>query len=323
MQEVTADEAGLRLDRWFKRRYPELPHGRLQKLARSGQIRVDGKRAKPADRLEAGQQIRVPPLGPPPERPAARPPPKASDADAAMIREAVIFEDELTLALNKPPGLASQGGSGTQRHVDGILKALAGGGEAPRLVHRLDRDTSGVLLLGKTASAAAALARSFRDRSTRKVYWALVAGAPQPTQGTIDLALKKAGGKGREKMTWEDGDGDRAITDYAVLEKAGRFAALVALKPLTGRTHQLRAHMAAIGHPILGDGKYGGEDAALPGMRLPKGMMLHARSLDLPHPSGRGRLFVEADPPIGFKSALEAFGFTPDAHDDPFIAAGR
>lgn len=324
LEEVKADEGGLRLDRWFRRRYPDLPQSRLQKLARSGQVRIDGKRAKPADRVEPGQVIRVPPLGAPPKQ-AARPKPalKISDADRELIQSAVIFEDDLAVAINKPPGLASQGGSGTTKHVDGLMAALAGEDEKPRLVHRLDRDTSGVLLLGKTASAAAALAKAFRDRSAAKVYWALVAGVPKPAQATIDLALKKAGGKGRERMTWEEEDGDRAITDYAVLEHAGRFAALVAMKPLTGRTHQLRAHMAAIGHPILGDGKYGGEAARLSGIELPRDMMLHARSLDLPAPDGRGRLFIEAEPPPAFTNALAAFGFRPQDLPDPFLEAGR
>lgn len=324
MEEVRTEEAGLRLDRWFRRRYPDLPQSRLQKLARSGQVRVDGKRAKPADRVEAGQTIRVPPLGPAPARPAApKPPPELSDADRAFIRSMVVYEDEATIAINKPPGLASQGGTGTARHVDGLMAGLRPSGDRPRLAHRLDRDTSGVLLLAKTARAAAALTKAFRDRSARKVYWALVAGVPKPPQATIDLALKKVGGKGKERMGWDDPDGDRAITDYAVLEHAGRFAALVAMKPLTGRTHQLRAHMAAIGHPILGDGKYGGDAAKLPGMDLPRGMMLHARSLDLPQPGGGGRLFVEAEPPPEFKAALAAFGFRPESLPDPFLEAGR
>ena len=329
-EQVTAEEAGLRLDRWFKRRYPDLPHGRLQKLARSGQIRVDGKRAKPADRLEAGQQVRVPPLGPAPAAAAGparpKPPPALSDADRALIQSAVIYEDDAAIALNKPPGLASQGGSKTTKHVDGLMAALADGRERPRLVHRLDRDTSGVLLLAKSASAAAALTAAFRDRSARKVYWALVVGVPKPERGTIDLALRKAGGRGAERMTWEGlgkDEGERAVTDFAVLERAGRFAALVAMRPLTGRTHQLRAHMAAIGHPILGDGKYGGAEATLPGMALPRGMMLHARSLDLPHPSGAGRLFIEAEPPPAFAAALDAFGFDPASLPDPFLEAGR
>lgn len=323
-ENVQPDEDGLRLDRWFRRRYPELPQSRLQKLARSGQVRVDGKRVKPADRLEAGQVVRVPPLAPPPDRPRAAPSaPPLSDADRALIRDAIIFEDDLIVAINKPPGLASQGGSGTTRHVDGLFAGIAGDEGRPKLAHRLDRDTSGVLLLGKTASSAAALTKAFRDRTARKIYWAITSGVPSPRQGTIDLALKKAGGRGKERMVWEDGDGNRAVTEFAVLEHAGSAAAMVALMPLTGRTHQLRAHLAAIGHPVLGDGKYGGEAAKLPGMGLPRGMMLHARSLDLPAPKGRDRLFFEAEPPAHFQAALAAFGFQPAGIPDPFLAAGR
>lgn len=322
---VTEEETGLRLDRWFKRRYPDLPHTHVQKLARTGQIRVDGKRAKPADRLAAGQEIRVPPLGPPPARSpaAAKPKPTISEEDRALIQGAIIFEDARALAINKPPGLASQGGTGTDRHVDGLMTALAGGRDRPRLVHRLDRDTSGVLLLAKSQSAAAALTKSFRDRTARKMYWALVAGVPKLDSGTIDMPLRKAGGRGNEKMIWDDPEGDRAVTDYAVLERAGRAACLIAMRPLTGRTHQLRAHMAAIGHPILGDGKYGGQDATLAGMTLPKGMMLHARSLDIPDPGGKGRILIEAEPPPAFQEALKAFGFDPESLPDPFLEAGR
>ena len=320
---VAKDEDGLRLDRWFKRRFPDLPHVRLQKLARSGQVRLDGKRVKPADRIQAGQTVRVPPLGAAPEKQRPRPAPAASPEDAAMIEGAVIFEDDSTLALNKPPGLASQGGTGTARHVDGLLAAIRPNDERPRLVHRLDRDTSGVLLLGKSPEAAAKLSQSFRDRSARKVYWALVNGVPKPERGIVDLPLKKAGGKGSERMVWDAPDGDRAKTAFAVMEKAGRFAALVALAPFTGRTHQLRAHMAAIGCPILGDRKYGGDDAILPGMQLPKAMMLHARSLDVPSPSGGGRLFLEAEPPEAFNAALKHFGFTPELAEDPFAELER
>lgn len=326
-QTVTPDEDGLRLDRWFKRRYPDLPYSRFQKLARSGQVRINGKRSKAGDRLSTGQIVRVPPIRPPeemqdaPERPNQGP--AISDDDRALIQAAVIYEDDETIVLNKPAGLASQGGTGTTRHVDGLMTALADGRDRPRLVHRLDRDTSGVLVMGKTAASASRLAKAFRDRTARKMYWALTAGVPDPAHGTIDLPLKKAGARGAERMVWEDGDGDRAVTDYAVLERAGRAAALVALKPVTGRTHQIRAHLAAIDHPVLGDGKYGGADALLPGMRLPKGMMLHARSLDLPSGKGRQRLYFEADPPPAFKQALDAFGFDPASIPDPFEAAGR
>lgn len=324
---VNADEDGLRLDRWFKRRYPDLPYSRFQKITRAGHVRVNGKRAKAGDRLETGQIIRVPPIRSAEEAMSAPPTPRhtpeISPEDRAMIQAAIIYEDDDALVINKPAGLASQGGTGTPRHVDGLLTAMAGDDQRPRLVHRLDRDTSGVLALGKTAAAASKLTKAFRDRTARKIYWALVAGVPNPDHGTIDLPLKKAGGRGMERMVWEDGDGDRAVTDFAVLERAGRAAALVVLKPLTGRTHQIRAHLAAIGHPVLGDGKYGGSDASLPGMKLPKGMMLHARSLDLPAIRGRSRLHFEAEPPAAFAEALASFGFDPKRFPDPFSAAGR
>jgi 23S rRNA pseudouridine955/2504/2580 synthase len=324
---VSADEDGLRLDRWFKKHFPNLPHSRLQKLTRTGQIRVDGKRVKTADRLLSGQNVRVPPMGLDTNENSRIPKPKkitANPEDLAMIQASIIYEDIMAVAINKPSGLASQGGTGTSRHVDGLMAALADDHERPKLVHRLDRDTSGVLLLAKTSKSAASLAKSFRDRSARKVYWAIIAGVPKVERGRIDLALKKAGSRGSERMVWDDQErGDKASTDYAVLEKAGRFASLVAMMPLTGRTHQLRAHMAAIGHPILGDGKYGGEKSILPGMSLPRGMLLHARSLDLPHPSGKGRLFIEADPPKAFTEALLTFNFNPSELRDPFIEAGR
>lgn len=310
---VRAGEEGLRLDKWFKRRYPDLTHGRFQKLARSGQIRLDGKRVKAGDRVEEGQVVRVPPLGEAQVYKAKTVVPKrpdVPDADADMIQSVVIYRDAAAIAINKPPGLATQGGTGTTRHVDGMLEALGDGDERPRLVHRLDRDTSGVLLLARTRQSAAKLTASFRDRSAKKLYWALVAGVPDPARGKIDLSLRKAGGRGNERMVWDDpSGGDRAITFYATLEKAGKAASLVGLMPQTGRTHQLRAHMAAIGHPVLGDGKYGGEDAQLAGMGLPKGMMLHARALDLPHPTERGRLRVHADLPPAFAAALKTLGF--------------
>ena len=205
---VRAAEAGLRIDKWFKRRYPDLTHGRLQKLARSGQIRLDGKRVKSGDRVEEGQIVRVPPLGDA-QTFRAKPPPaprrkEVSDADADMIQSAVIYQDASAIAIDKPPGLATQGGTGTTRHVDGMLDALAEDGERPRLVHRLDRDTSGVLLLARTQKSAAKLTASFRDRSAKKLYWALVAGVPDPARGKIDLALKKAGSRGNERMVWDD-----------------------------------------------------------------------------------------------------------------------
>jgi 23S rRNA pseudouridine955/2504/2580 synthase len=319
--EVENGEAGARLDKWFKRRFPHVPNGRLQKLLRTGQIRVDGGRVKADTRLEAGQSVRVPPL---PD--AEAPPPTAgiSQKDRAFIRSLVIYQDDDVIALDKPAGLAVQGGTKTTRHLDGLLDGLARKGERPRLAHRLDRDTSGVILLGRTPAATAALAKAFQSHAAEKTYWAIVRGVPRPPQGLIKGFIKKgkAGGGDRELMVrakhGEEG-AHHARTLYAVVAEAGRRAAWVALRPETGRTHQLRFHMAEIGHSICGDRKYVCDIPEPQG--LPEGLMLHARSIDLPHPSGRGRLVVEAPLPPHLAGAFAALGFAPEEYADPFPGA--
>ncbi len=313
---VDRGEEGVRLDRWFKRRWPHLTHVQLQKLIRSGQVRVDGGRAKPDTRLSAGSQVRVPPLpdAPPKEERAG-----ISGRDAAYARSLVIYEDEEVLALNKPSGLAVQGGTKTTKHVDRLLSAWGEGLERPRLVHRLDRDTSGVLVLGKTPGAAAKLAGAFARRRAQKVYWALVAGNPRPGEGVLELPLAKKGVGDREMMVPaepKDPRAETAETEFVTLARAGPKAAWMALWPHTGRTHQLRAHMLAIGHPILGDPKYRTEASAELSGELK--LQLHARRLTLPHPS-RGTLVLEA--PIGpeMKAGFERFGFTEhEADPEPF-----
>jgi 23S rRNA pseudouridine955/2504/2580 synthase len=313
---IAESEATLRLDRWFKRHYPALGHGRLEKLLRIGQIRVDGRRARAGDRLSAGQQIRVPAL-------AELPPPAAmpvAPADAARLRRQILHQDAALIVLNKPPGLAVQGGTHVERHLDGLLDALRfGNDERPRLVHRLDRDTSGVLLLARTAAAAAFLTRAFRDRATRKIYWALVAGRPSPAQGRIDLALAKRGGAGGERVRPDAEAGKRAVSHYRVVESAGERASWLALMPVTGRTHQLRAHCAAIGTPILGDFKYGGARADLTGLPTTRQLHLHARALAMPHPAG-GFLRVAAPLPPHMQASWDFFGFAGDVAD-PFAGA--
>lgn len=315
---VTADEADLRLDRWFRRHYPGLTHGRLEKLLRTGQVRVDGRRAKASQRLSAGQTVRVPPQAAgeikPPPRPAA-----TGERDAGFIREAVIHRDDDVIALDKPAGLAVQGGSRTARHIDGMLDALVfEGKERPRLVHRLDRDTSGVLLLARNARMAARLGEAFRGRRVRKIYWALVAGVPELEQGRIDLPLGKKPGPRGERMATDAEEGQRAVTLYRVIERVGDHAAWLALWPLTGRTHQLRAHCAAIGTPVVGDAKYGGAAAFLPADGVARQLHLHARELALPHPSGRGELRVKANLPPHMAETWRHFGFPADTDGDPF-----
>lgn len=289
---IADDEAELRLDRWFRRHYPGLAHGRLEKLLRTGQIRLDGARAKASTRVSAGQEVRVPPLGEG-DRATVKPRPPANPDDVAELRRLILHRDDHVIALNKPPGLAVQGGSRVARHVDGMLDGLRlDAAERPRLVHRLDKDTSGVLLLGRTAAAAARLAAAFRGNDAIKTYWALTAGVPRPPAGKIDLAVAKRPTSAGERVVADAGAGKRAITRYAVVANAGRRVAWLALRPLTGRTHQLRVHCAALETPIIGDRKYGGDRAFIEGMPR-TGLMLHARAIELPHPAG-GILRIEA-----------------------------
>lgn len=314
---VAEGDADIRLDRWFKRHFPALKHGRLEKLLRTGQIRVDGGRAKASTRLEPGQTVRVPPLGEEavaagsgdgaPRRAAI------SDQDRDWIRSLVVYEDEEVIALNKPPGIAVQGGRKVSRHIDGLLDALAGeDGERPRLVHRLDRDTSGVLLVARSARAAAFLAEAFKGRDAKKTYWALVVGVPSPRRGTIDMPLRKVAGQdGNERVVRDDAAGKPAVTDYEVVDAAGRKIAWVALYPRTGRTHQLRVHCAGTGTPILGDGKYGGGAAHLDGIPGGERLHLHARAIELPHPAG-GVLRVTAPLPEAMAMTWHFFQFSPE-----------
>lgn len=313
---VDAGEDGVRLDRWFKRRWPHLNHVQIQKLVRSGQVRVDGARTKADARLAAGSQVRVPPL---PDAPDPTERKAISSRDAAYARSLVLYEDDEVLALNKPAGLAVQGGTKTHQHVDRLLSAWGEGLERPRLVHRLDRDTSGVLLLGKTPGAAARLSGAFAKRKAQKTYWAIVAGAPKPPEGVIELHLAKKGVGDRELVVPadpKDPRADPAETEYVTVSRAAHRATWMALRPHTGRTHQLRAHMKAIGHPILGDPKYGDEaSAALSGgLKL----QLHARRVSLPHPGG-GMLIIEAPISAEMKQGFERFGFSEsEAEAEPF-----
>jgi 23S rRNA pseudouridine955/2504/2580 synthase len=311
---VTGDEAGLRLDRWFRRRFPELGHGRLEKLLRTGQVRVDGRRAKSGLRLDAGQTIRVPPLGLGEGRAAGgKAPPRIDPHEAAELRERVLYKDDWLIALDKPAGLAVQGGSGLSRHLDALSEALRfDAAEKPRLVHRLDKDTSGVLVLARTAAAARHLTAAFRGQEARKTYWAAVVGVPERPKGRIDLPLMKgrAGAGPDEKMAAAE-DGQSAVTLYRVVQTSGKRAAWLVLRPLTGRTHQLRVHCAAIGHPVLGDGKYGGQAAFLPSLDLPRRLHLHARELAIPHPDDGTTLRVSAPLPAHMTETWARLGFDP------------
>ncbi|MGZ8401241.1 MAG: RluA family pseudouridine synthase [Methyloceanibacter sp.] len=309
-KKVDAGEDGMRLDRWFKTHYAGLPHSRLEKLLRTGQVRVDGGRAKASMRLAEGQTIRVPPL------PDVAPPPgpkhALSKADRDFLADITLYEDDDLLVLNKPSGIAVQGGTKTPHHIDRLLEGMGDGPETrPRLVHRLDRDTSGVLVVAKRRSVAAKLGKAFQTRSVRKIYWALVHGVPKPPQGKIEAALVKASGPDGDRVRKaRPGEQDRAqsaVTHYAVVDRAGQAVSFVSLKPVTGRQHQLRAHMAILGNPIMGDEKYP-SSAELP-QGVENRLHLHARRISFPHPSGEGVVDVTAPLPAHMRQSFALFGF--------------
>ncbi len=313
---VSEDDDGIRLDRWFKRHQPEISFNMVSRWARTGQLRLDGKRVAPGDRIVAGQEIRIPPAEAGPQRPPAASPKRSTltSEEVELVRSLVIHEDEHAFVLNKPPGLATQGGTKTTNHLDRLLDGLSDqSGNRPKLVHRLDKDTSGALLVARTARAAAFFSKSFSGRTARKVYWALVIGVPSADEGLIDAPLAKQPGTGGEKMHISEEHGLAARTRWRVIDRAGNRAAWVELKPLTGRTHQLRAHMAAIGHPIVGDGKYGGADSFLTG-GISRKLHLHARQLKIDKPGG-GSIDVTAELPDHFAQSLDMLGFE--------VAAGK
>ncbi|MEL6365815.1 MAG: RluA family pseudouridine synthase [Pseudomonadota bacterium] len=319
-EQVSAADAGQRLDRWFKRKYPALKHGELEKLLRTGQIRVDGGRVKANRMLEAGEEIRLPPQvqAGPADAPASKR--DVTAEEKAFIRKLVIYEDDHVIALAKPFGLAVQGGAKTTRHIDGMLDAFGTGEARPRLTHRLDRDTGGVLLLGRTRQAAAGLAGAFQRHEVEKVYWALVAGRPFPTEGRIDMPVAKRmvrinDGEQERMVAADDEDAKRALTDYMLVDDANGKVSFLALKPLTGRTHQLRVHCAAMKTPILGDGKYGGPAARLDGAN--EGLKLFCREMAFNHPKTGKRMAVKARLEGHMRDAFKFFGFDPDG-DTPF-----
>jgi 23S rRNA pseudouridine955/2504/2580 synthase len=306
---VAEDDDGIRLDRWFKRHMPEVSFNLVSRWARTGQLRLAGKRAVPGDRIEAGQEIRVPPPEFAPAR-AARPQPQRdplSEDEARFVRDLVIHEDAHAFVLDKPPGLATQGGTKTRNHLDRLLDGLAGESGRPKLVHRLDKDTSGALLVAKSARSAGHCAKACSGRTARKLYWALVVGVPEADEGLIDAPLAKQPGTGGEKMHIDPENGLPAKTRWRTIDRAGNRAAWVELQPLTGRTHQLRAHMAAIGHPIVGDAKYGGAEAFLTG-GVSRKLHLHARNLRIDSPGG-GKIDVTAEVPPHFAESLTMLGF--------------
>ena len=306
---VSEDDDGIRLDRWFKRNQPDTSFNMVSRWARTGQLRLDGKRVTPGERLVAGQEIRVPPAEPEPgQRPAKPKRELLTPEEEEFVRSLVIFQSDDAFVLNKPAGLATQGGTKTTNHLDRLLDGLSDeSGNRPKLVHRLDKDTSGALLVARSARSAAFFSRSFSGRTAKKLYWALVVGVPSSDEGMIDAPLAKQPGTGGEKMHIDEEHGQAAKTRWRVIDRAGNRAAWVELQPFTGRTHQLRAHMAAIGHPIVGDGKYGGADSFLTG-GISRKLHLHARRLRIDAPGG-GKIDVSAELPDHFAQSLEMIGF--------------
>ncbi|GAN62436.1 ribosomal RNA large subunit 23S rRNA pseudouridine synthase C [Acetobacter indonesiensis NRIC 0313] len=320
---VSEDEADIRLDRYFRRHYPHLTQGALQKLCRTGQIRVEGKRVEASTRLQPGQSVRVPPI-PQAAKPAPDVPRQLDERLVREIKGMVLYQDKQVIVLNKPAGLAVQGGPGITKHVDMMLDGLRANPDdpRPRLVHRIDRDTSGLLLLARTPGVAAKLAEAFRGRDVKKTYWAVVVGRPDPQAGEIDQPLARLGVGANAIMVAadrKDPDGQYARTTYEVVDSAARKFSWLALSPLTGRTHQLRVHCESLGTPILGDPKYGGATAHVDGFI--DQLHLHARELDMPHPAG-GRLTLTAELPPHMRETFRALGFTPGTTPKPVRRGG-
>jgi 23S rRNA pseudouridine955/2504/2580 synthase len=318
---VSADENGMRVDRFLEARFPGLSFSHIQRVIRKGELRVDGKRVDSKDRLKAGQNVRIPPLKT--EPPAPRGESAADSETRKFLKSITLYEDDDVMVLNKPIGLAVQGGSGTVRHIDGMLNVLRDAqGQKARLVHRIDKDTAGCLLVAKTRFAATALTKSFRTRSARKIYWALVVGVPKPRQGRISTFLAKEEREEDSIMRIAkhgDEGASHAITYYAVVETAAQSLAWVSLKPVTGRTHQLRAHMAHIDHPIVGDPKYfSKENWQLPG-GLQNKLHLLARRIAVPHPRG-GKIDVSAPLPPHMQQSWNLLGFDAKRYD-PIVDA--
>jgi 23S rRNA pseudouridine955/2504/2580 synthase len=313
-RQVNDDEDGMRLDRWFATHFPQLGFGRLQKLIRNGEVKVDKAKVTTSTRLVGGQTVRIPPI----DDPDVVKPVKLNEADAQFLRDLILYEDEDIYVFNKPHGLAVQGGSGTKRHLDGMLKSLPNKkGEAPRLVHRLDRDTSGCLVVAKTKQAASHFGNVFRSRSARKIYWAIVAGNPHPQQGEISCFLARQSTEDGEQMVVvKNGTpgAQHSMSYYSTTDTASKRFAWVTLKPVTGRTHQLRVHMAQLGTPIIGDPRYFNIENWQGAPGLSEGLHLHARRIAIPLRNGK-RLDISAPLPPHMRASFETLGFDPDRYD--------
>jgi 23S rRNA pseudouridine955/2504/2580 synthase len=313
---VSDDDDGQRVDRWLKKRLPDIPYGLAQKLIRDGQLRVDGKRAKADTRLKAGQDVRIPPVVVKKTGEKA----KIGDKAAAFIKSLVIYDDGDIIAINKPAGLATQGGTNTRHHVDGMLDALKNKeGVRPRLIHRLDKETSGVLLLARSAKVARDMGEIFKGRDIKKIYWAVVSPAPEDDAGTVRAAITKSmRGAAKERMVIDEEEGKKAYTDFVVIDRAGDGAAFVAFWPRTGRTHQIRVHAELMGSPIVGDTKYGEPSDVISNLALSDRLHLHARRIICRHPAKKSMLDITAPLPDDLMKTWKSLEFNANRKDDPF-----
>lgn len=322
--QVTESDEGQRLDRWLKKHVSHMPYGVLMKAIRTGQIRVDGGRAKADTRLRAGQDIRIPPHD---DRAKDKAPAPLNEDEKSRIRDMVIYDDGDIVAINKPAGLAAQGGGALKTHVDRLLPALKKGESVPRLVHRLDMETSGAMVMARSAEVVRNLGKAFRDRDVKKLYWAVVTPAPEQMEGTITAPVGKPGGPHKDKMMVDEDEGKSAITDFHVIERMGNKGALVVFWPRTGRTHQIRVHAAYMGCPIMGDTKYHGvipgrtdmEEGDFAGLDLSERLHLHAYRLILPHSvTGKGDIDLRAPLPDDLRATWKAFDLNARTATDPF-----
>lgn len=313
---VKPDEDNQRLDRYLRKHIGKVPFSLIQKIIRTGQVRVDGKRGKTDTRLSEGQQIRIPPVeekhGPTQFKPRK--------GDLEKLRAMIIYDDGDLLVLNKPYGVPTQGGSKINYHIDGLLKLMEDSkGVRPKLTHRLDRDTSGLLICARSAKTVRAMGQVFKSKNIRKYYWAVTIGVPEQYQGIIDAPLGKGEGALKDTMVIDTEGGKASRTEYSILDTAASTAALVAFWPRTGRTHQIRAHASTVlGTPILGDVKYGGMEETFEGLNLSERLHLHAFRIQCPHPNGKGILDLSAPLPDDLKKSWKAFNFASDTNLDPF-----
>ncbi|MGE4313480.1 MAG: RluA family pseudouridine synthase [Pseudobdellovibrionaceae bacterium] len=314
---VREDEDGQRLDRYLKKHIGRTPFALVQKIIRTGQVRVDGKRAKMDTRIYVGQQVRIPPV----EDKHGPVTFKKLPGDADLLKSMIVFDDGDLMVMNKPYGLATQGGSKITRHVDGLLELMTDRkGVRPKLVHRLDRDTSGLLIAARKLATVQKMGKIFQGREIRKYYWAVTVGVPEPREGAVVMPLGKGTGSMKDTMVHDAEFGKYAKTEFSVLETAGNSAAFVAFWPRTGRTHQIRAHATyGLETPLLGDEKYNGMTKEFDDLGVATRLHLHAWRIICPNPNGKGFLDLKAPLPQDLKATFKAFGFHADPKADPFV----